>query len=54
MLMQLQGKYAVHLACKSGQIDTLKAMISYASKEALLELTDQEEGITPLLSAVSG
>ncbi|XP_053379617.1 E3 ubiquitin-protein ligase MIB2-like isoform X2 [Mercenaria mercenaria] len=54
MLMDLQGKFAVHLACKNGQIDVLKAMFKCASKEALLEISDSEEKITPLLAAVSG
>ncbi|XP_053378625.1 E3 ubiquitin-protein ligase MIB2-like [Mercenaria mercenaria] len=53
MLMDLQGKFAVHLACKNGQIDILKTMFKCASKDALLEISDSEK-ITPLLAAVSG
>lgn len=54
LLMDLQDKYAVHLACRSGQVETIQAMFKCASKETLIEMTDQEEGITPLLAAVSG
>ena len=53
MLMDMQGKFAVHLACKNGQEDILKAMFKCASKEALLEMVDSEN-VTPLLAAVSG
>jgi hypothetical protein len=53
MLMDMQGKFAVHLACKNGQVDILKAMFKCASKDALLEMVDGEEN-TPLLAAVNG
>jgi len=53
VLMDLQGKFAIHLACREGKIDVVETLFKNSSKEVLLELPDPEKN-TPLLAAVKG
>ena len=53
LLMNLKGKFAMHVASEVGNIGILKEMFKTASTEALMEIEDSEM-ITPLLAAVRG